>query len=246
VARTIENEALGWLGLAWRVSQMVKPVRTIDQLVIVLGDLRARSAAPTASEMQVRGELEAARVATRSLSDSGADDASLEAMRQRVAVLEEVQAPVADADPLSGSLNARARPDVPPVAPDASLQSAGAPRGALAVAEAFRSVAAGLAGTGDDRRLATARLAGQKEALRTIAASLETQMEADAGEAGDRLRTTVQARLEAIDAAAAALTPVRAPSTPAPTVTPPVARRGARTTRTRRREAIPLAPEPEE
>lgn len=244
MAGTTKNDALGWLHVGWRLSQMVKPVRTIDEIVLVLGDLPARRADATTAEMQVRGELAAARVAVSSLESRGADTPALESMQQRVQVLEDLRFPLPEADPLSGSLNSRARPDAPLVITDARLQPATAPRGGLAVTEAFRTLAAGLAGTADDRRVTTARLAGQKEALRAVAASLETQLEADTGEAADRLRTTIEGRLEAIDAAAAALVP--AARTPSPAGASPVEGRGSRPFGARRREAIPLVPEAEE
>jgi hypothetical protein len=231
VSRIIEREALAWMGTAWRLIDMVKPVRTIDEMTLVVTELLARPQGPPPADSVVRGQLEAARLAEKAVGDADGDERTLEAMRQRVQVLEELRIPAtATTDPLAGSLNKLARPDAMPIPDDPSAQPIGAQSVRGVVAETFRAAASGLAGAADstaDLREAHARLIGRREALRGVAESLDAQAaatgeEADTGDATAKARAAVEIRLEAVDAAAAAIAAsARPPVRQRPQITPP-------------------------
>ncbi|HEX2085721.1 MAG TPA: hypothetical protein VHF89_08570 [Solirubrobacteraceae bacterium] len=254
MARTIQNEALGWLGAMWRLIDMVKPVRTIDELVLVLSDLRAQPQGRPQSEPVIQqGQVEAARLAGRALESTG-DPAAAEAAKQRVSVLEDLRSPLPEVDPLAGSLNRIARSGALPVTADPRLQPIANHSPFQVVGEALRGVATTVGGpvAGDDaRREAYARLQGQKEALRAVADALGPELEsAEEGGATEQVRRALEARIAATDAAAVALAASAQPAVrqtrprvPTPAPPGPEAARTARRPRRRRIEIIPKRPE---
>jgi hypothetical protein len=194
----------------WRVLDMVKPVRTIDEIVLVLQDLGSRPLGPAGVDQDVRGQLAAAQLATKALEESTADEGTLEAARERVKVLEDLRVPTAaEMDPLAGSLNQVARPNALPASDDPSLAPIAAQSTTAVITDALRSAVTGFGQPReavDQRRDAHARLLGQKEALRALAETLAVQEEIEPADAAEKLRSAIDARLQAVESASAALT----------------------------------------
>lgn len=230
----IADTVLLGMRLGWQAIDIVKPVRTIDELTQLVIDIWNRRNPPGAdSAQEVQSHLAALRAARQAVAKSGGDRAALSMIDERIAVLGALGSVPPAADQLSGSISTQPAggPAFGPVSPGLVPVGEHRPPGIDTLVTLLSAPAQLLAPTDDQEHAAAARarLQGQLEALRLVNGALSdrtpaTQMPADS------VATAVDNRLAALHSVAAMLSRPRGAGRPVarPAVPPaePVVRHG--------------------
>lgn len=160
--------AFNALRVGWRVTDIVKPVHTIDELTRLVIDLWNRGNAPSADpEQDVRYQLAALRSARHALTTTGGNEQALGMVKEQISVLGSLLSTAPSTpDPLSGSalIAPTPAPGISTLTPVGSHRPVG--RGTIRFL-----LAATHAGTTPGERWAAAaraRMQGQREALDLI------------------------------------------------------------------------------
>ena len=192
----LENAILTGLRVGWQFLDVVKPVRTIDELARLAIDVWNREDEQVVDQ-DLHGQLAAAHLARRSVVSMGGDEEALAKVDERINVMSAFSSPAsAQYDVLAGSISTTAGGQTVVGRHDPSLMSVGQRRTPAGIFDAVR-------GPGRIDRM-WGHLEGQREALQLMRRSLSTT-EQQSENAQPQVNTLLNTRRAALDAVAANL-----------------------------------------